>query len=60
MNIDLMLIKRDMNYVVENIESSSGDFGQKSTGGLILSSISFSSMLENAIRQELLKKQVRN
>ncbi len=58
MNIDLMLIKRDMNYVVENIESSSGDFGQGSTGGIIFSSISFSSMLENAIRKELLKEQV--
>ncbi len=56
MNIDLMSIKRDMNYVVNNIESFSGDFGQMQTGGSILSSISFSSMLENAIRDELTKE----
>ncbi len=56
MNIDLMSVKRDMNYVVTNVETFSGDFGQRDNGGVILSSISFSSMLENAIRKERLKE----
>ncbi len=54
MNIDLMSIKGDMNYVVNNIETFNGDFGQRNSGGTILASISFSEMLENAIRKELL------
>ncbi len=55
MNIDLMSVKRDMDYIVNNIEPFGGDFEQRYTGGTILSSISFSDMLENAIRAELMK-----
>lgn len=55
MNIDAMSTKRDMRFFVENAMALSKDPNEKETQSTIVSSISFSSMLENAIKMELLK-----
>ena len=56
MNIDTMTTKRDMRFFVEAAMATPKDFGEKESQSTIISSISFSSMLENAIRMELLKE----
>lgn len=55
MNIDLVSVKRDMRRAVSGISPSGTDMERKYDGSTIISSISFSSMLENALRQELSK-----
>ena len=45
-----------MNAAVNNIEPSTKDMMRRYTGSNILASISFSDMLENALRNELLKE----
>ena len=54
MNIDLMMLRTNMNAVVNNIEPSTKDMTRRYTGSSILASISFSDMLENALRNELI------
>ena len=56
MNIDAMTEKRDMRFFVEAAMAMTNEPGQKDTPSAIISSISFSTMLENAIRMELLKE----
>ena len=56
MNIDTITNKRDMRFFVEAAMTTSKDFGEKESPSTIISSISFSSMLENAMRIELLKE----
>ena len=55
MNIDLVSVKKDMRRAVTGISPSATNMERKYTGSAIISSISFSSMLENALRQELSK-----
>ncbi len=56
MNIDTMSTKRDMRFYVETAMALSKEAGEKDFQSAIISSISFSSMLENAIKMELLKE----
>ncbi len=56
MNIDTMSTKRDMRFYVETAMTLSKETGDKDFPSAIISSISFSSMLENAIKMELLKE----
>ena len=56
MNIDVLSLKTNMNAAVNNIEPSTKDMMRRYTGSNILASISFSDMLENALRNELLKE----
>jgi len=56
MNIDVLSLKTNMNAAVNNIEPSTKDMTRRYTGSTILASISFSDMLENALRNELLKE----
>ncbi len=56
MNIDVLSLKTNMNAAVNNIEPSTKDMARRYTGSTILASISFSDMLENALRNELLKE----
>ncbi|MCR5670253.1 MAG: hypothetical protein K6G10_04545 [Butyrivibrio sp.] len=58
MNIDAMSAKRDMRFFVEAAMAVSKDTDQNDPPSAIVSSISFSSMLENAIKLELLKGKV--
>ena len=56
MNIDLMMQRTNMNAAINNIEPSTKDMKRRYAGSNILSSISFSDMLENALRNELIKE----
>lgn len=56
MNIDAMSNQRDMRYYVESAMAISRESDQDDSQSSIISSISFSSMLENAIKVELLKE----
>ncbi len=56
MNIDVLSLKTNMNAAVNNIEPSTKDMTRRYAGSNILASISFSDMLENALRNELLKE----
>ncbi len=56
MNIDVLSLKTNRNAAVNNIEPSTKDMTRRYTGSTILASISFSDMLENALRNELLKE----
>lgn len=56
MNIDTITNKRDMSFFVEAAMATPKDFGEKESPSTIISSISFSSMLDNAMRIELLKE----
>ncbi len=56
MNIDTMSNKRDMRFFIEAAMATQKDSGDKENPSTIISSISFSSMLENAIKMELLKE----
>ena len=58
MSIDLVSEKRDIRYVVNSITPSGRDMNRRYNGSSIISSISFSSMLEDALRQELTKESV--
>jgi hypothetical protein len=51
-----MSTKRDMRFYVETAMTLSKETGDKDFPSAIISSISFSSMLENAIKMELLKE----
>ena len=55
MNVDAMSKKKDMRAFVEAAMAMSKDSKENETPSTIISSISFSSMLENAIKLELLK-----
>ncbi len=55
MNIDAMSSKRDMKFYVEAALAASQGSDRDETPSAIISSISFSSLLDNAIRVELLK-----
>ena len=56
MNIDIMSLRTNMNAAVNNIEPSTKDMRRRYAGSDILSSISFSDMLEDALRNELIKE----
>jgi len=56
MNIDIMSLRTNMNAAVNNIEPSTKDMRRRYAGSNILSSISFSDMLEDALRNELIKE----
>ncbi len=58
MSIDLVSEKRDMRNMVNSITPSGKDMNRRYNGSIIISSISFSSMLEDALRQELTKESV--
>lgn len=59
MSIDLVSEKRDMRNMVNSITPSGRDMNRRYNGSSIISSISFSSMLEDALRQELTKDAVK-
>ncbi len=56
MNIDALTSRRDMKFFVEAAMAMTNESGQEDTPSAIISSISFSTMLENAIKMELLKE----
>ena len=56
MNIDVMSLRTNMNVTINSIEPSTKDMSRRYTDSNILTSISFSSMLEDALRNELLKE----
>ncbi len=57
MNIDAMSVRRDMRSYVEAAMAMQRDPAEKDSPSTIINSISFSNMLENALRMELLKGQ---
>ncbi len=59
MSIDLVSEKKDMRNMVNSITPSGRDMNRRYNGSSIISSISFSSMLEDALRQELTKEAVK-
>ena len=55
MNIDAMTTNRDMRFYVEAAMAMTNNTSPEDPPSAIISSSSFSSMLENAIKMELLK-----
>lgn len=57
MNINAMPVRKDMRSYVEAAMAIGRDQSHEEAPSAILSSISFSTMLENALKIELLKEQ---